>query len=264
MSPPIDIIESTAERKVISRYTPLGVAVGIVPWNFPVQLACGKLAPAILSGNAFIWKPSPFGPYASLKLAELGAQFFPPGILQILSGDDSLGPFLTAHPGVDMVSFTGSVPVGRKIMETCSKTLKRFTLELGGNDAAIVCADVDPVAVASKIGVVAFANSGQICIAIKRVYVHESVYDAVLATLVSFAQSLKLGVGDDAFMGPLANEPQYERVKDLLADIKRSNLTIATGSTEPVSDNKGFFITPTIIDNPPDDSRIVAEEQFGK
>ncbi|RYC65866.1 hypothetical protein CHU98_g274 [Xylaria longipes] len=258
-----DFIEDTEERKVITRYLPLGVVVGIVPWNFSIQIACMKIAPAILTGNAFIWKPSPYAPYCSLKLAELGLRFFPAGILQALSGDNDLGRWLTEHPDVNMVSFTGSTPVGKQVMETCSKTLKRFTLELGGNDAAIICADVDPVAVASEIGLFAFCNSGQICIAMKRVYVHESVYDAVLGTLVGFAQSLKLGLDEDAFMGPVSNQPQYERVKELLMDIKNTKLTVAAGSTEPLTERKGYFLAPTIIDNPPDESRIVVEEQFG-
>ncbi|KAI0970832.1 aldehyde dehydrogenase [Xylaria arbuscula] len=263
MSPPGVIIEDTEERKVTTRYTPLGVVVGIVPWNFSIQLACAKIAPALLTGNVFIWKPSPYTPYCSLKVAELASRFFPAGVLQALSGDDSLGPWLTQHPGVNMVSFTGSAPVGKKIMESCSKTLKRVTLELGGNDAAIVCADVDPFQVASKIGFIAFANCGQICIAVKRVYVHESVYDAVLAGLVAYARSLKIGLNADSFLGPLSNQPQYERVKGLLEDVKQTGLVVATGSTEPIFDKTGYFLAPTIIDNPPDDARIVAEEQLG-
>ncbi|KAI0408802.1 aldehyde dehydrogenase [Xylaria palmicola] len=263
MSQPGDVVEDTKDRKVVTRYLPLGAVVGIVPWNFSMQLGCMKIAPVILTGNTFIWKPSPYTPYCTLKLAELGLRFFPAGVLQALSGDNDLGAWLVEHPGVNMVSFTGSTAIGMKVMEVCSKTLKRFTLELGGNDAAVVCADVDPVAVASKIGLFAFCNSGQICIAVKRVYVHESVYDTVLATLVGFAQSLKLGLDEDAFMGPVSNQPQYERVKDLLADIKNTQLTVAAGSTEPLADRKGYFLAPTIIDNPPDDARIVVEEQFG-
>ncbi|KAI0505246.1 aldehyde dehydrogenase [Xylaria bambusicola] len=263
MSHPGEDIQDTQERKVTTRYLPLGVVVGIVPWNYPIQLACMKIAPALLTGNCFIWKPSPGSPYTSLKVAELAQRFFPAGVLQALSGDDDLGRWLTGHPGVDMVSFTGSTAVGKLVSQTCSKTLKRCTLELGGNDAAIICADVDPVAVGSKIGLFAFCNSGQICIAMKRVYVHESVYEAVLATVVGFVQSLKLGIEEDAFMGPVANEAQYNRIRALLTDIKTSGLTVAAGSTEPLSDRKGFFLVPTVIDNPPDDSRVVTEEQFG-
>lgn len=125
--------------------------MGIVPWNFPVLLAVGKLDAALLTGNTFIWKPSPYTPYTSLKLGELGAKIFPPGVLQVLSGGDDLGPRLTAHPGVAKVSFTGSTAVGRKVMQSCAATFKRVTLELGGNDAAIVCDDVDISKVIPKV-----------------------------------------------------------------------------------------------------------------
>lgn len=139
------------QRTAIVRHVPLGVAVGIVPWNFPLGIGLGKLLPALLTGNTFIWKPSPHAPYSTLKMAEIGAQVFPPGVFQALSGDDSLGPLLTAHPGVSKVSFTGSVETGRKVMAACAATLKRVTLELGGNDAAIVCDDVDIESVAAKV-----------------------------------------------------------------------------------------------------------------
>lgn len=127
---PEEVIEDNEDRKVITRYTPLGSVVAIVPWNFPIQLAMGKIAPALLTGNTIILKPSPFTPYCGLKIAELGMKFFPPGVLQALSGDDNLGPWLTAHPGVDKISFTGSTATGKKVMESASKTLKRVTLEL--------------------------------------------------------------------------------------------------------------------------------------
>lgn len=133
------------------RYVPLGVGVGIVPWNFPMLLGIGKAYPAMLAGNTFIWKPSPYSPYSALKLAEIGAKVLPPGVFQALSGGDDLGPMLTAHPGVAKVSFTGSTETGKKIMAACAATLKRVTLELGGNDAAIVCEDVDIPAVAGKV-----------------------------------------------------------------------------------------------------------------
>jgi acyl-CoA reductase-like NAD-dependent aldehyde dehydrogenase len=127
---PEEVIEDTADRKVITRYTPLGSVVAIVPWNFPIQLAMGKIGPALLTGNTLILKPSPFTPYCGLKIAELGQRFLPPGVLQALSGDDNLGPWLTAHPDVDKISFTGSTVTGKKVMESASKTLKRVTLEL--------------------------------------------------------------------------------------------------------------------------------------
>lgn len=118
------------KQTIILRYLPLGVVVGIVPWNFPVHLACGKLGPALVTGNTIIIKPSPFTPYCDLKLGELAQAFFPPGVVQVLSGDDKLGPWLTAHPGVDKISFTGSTATGKAVMASAAKTLKRVTLEL--------------------------------------------------------------------------------------------------------------------------------------
>ncbi|KAI0098142.1 Aldehyde/histidinol dehydrogenase [Nemania sp. FL0031] len=262
------VLEENSVRRVYTRYTPLGVVGAIVPWNYPVQpLACGKIAPALLTGNVLILKPSPFTPYCNLKLAELGLRFFPPGVLQALSGDDNLGPWMTEHPGIDKISFTGSIATGKKIMQSCGKTLKRVTLELGGNDPAIICSDVDLSAIPTIIGI-AFDNAGQICCTIKRLYVHEDVYDTFLAAALAFIQHLKLGDGfeDGVFIPPLTNIEQFERVKALLADIKSSHLKLATGSTEPVpgaGQSTGYFIAPTIVDNPPDDCQLVCGEQFG-
>ena len=147
---PQNVIEETDDRKIIQRYTPLGVAGAIVPWNYPVLLAIGKIAPAVYTGNTVIIKPSPYTPYSSLKLAELATRFFPPGVVQCLSGDDSLGPMVTEHPGIDKIAFTGSIATGKRVMASCAKTLKRVTLELGGNDPAIICEDVDIDAIIHK------------------------------------------------------------------------------------------------------------------
>ena len=130
---------------------PVGVGVGIVPWNFPMLLGIIKLSSALLAGNTFIWKPSPYTPYTALKLGELAAKIFPKGVVNVLSGEEDLGPLLTAHPGVAKISFTGSQATGKKVMMACAQTLKRFSLELGGNDVAIVCPDVDIAAVIPKV-----------------------------------------------------------------------------------------------------------------
>lgn len=130
LSIPEEVVEDNEERQVVIRHTPLGVAGAIVPWNFPVHLACGKIAPAVMTGNTIIVKPSPFTPYCGLKLAELASRFFPPGVVQALSGDDDLGPWITSHPGINKISFTGSTATGKRVMESASKTLKRVTLEL--------------------------------------------------------------------------------------------------------------------------------------
>ncbi|KAH7041145.1 aldehyde dehydrogenase [Microdochium trichocladiopsis] len=262
---PENVVDADPEHTVITRYTPIGVAVGIVPWNFPVALGTGKIAPALLTGNAIIIKPSPFTPYSALKIVEIAQPFLPPGVLQVLSGDDSLGPILTEHEGIDKISFTGSTATGKAVMRSASKTLKRVTLELGGNDPAIVCPDVDPAEVGPKLATFALLNSGQICVAIKRMYIHESVYDAVLKAMVDYVNTLKVGDGfeENVFLGPIANGPQFERVKNLLEDIQSTKLKIATGGTAAHNGSgKGYFVTPTIIDNPPEDSRIVADEPF--
>ncbi|KAH8803610.1 aldehyde dehydrogenase [Xylogone sp. PMI_703] len=263
MDVPEEVMEDTADRTVITRYTPLGVVVGIVPWNFPVQLACGKIGPALLTGNCIIIKPSPFTPYCGLKLAELAQQFFPPGVFQALSGGDNLGPLLTAHPGVDKISFTGSTATGKKVMESASKTLKRVTLELGGNDPAIICKSVNIEEMAPKVALSALFNSGQVCIAIKRIFIHQDIYDKFRDAMVEFVKNIKVGDGmeEDTFLGPVQNSMQYNRVKGFFDEIEKQGQKVAIGGKVPES--SGFFITPTLIENPKDDSRIVVEEPFG-
>ncbi|KAI2628534.1 aldehyde dehydrogenase [Hypoxylon sp. NC1633] len=264
---PEEVIEKTTERRVFTRHTPLGVVAAIVPWNFPMTLACMKIAPVLLTGNTVILKPSPFTPYCNLKMAEIGQRCFPPGVFQALSGDNNLGPWLTAHPDIDMVSFTGSVATGKKVMETCSKMLKRVVLELGGNDAAIVCADVDPSAIPT-IAVMSFINAGQMCCCIKRLYVHEAIYDSFMATFLEVLEQFKTGDGFDegVFVPPVANAPQFERVREVLAGIEEANIKLTAGSTKPwpgAGETTGYFFTPTVVENPPEDSSLMTEEQFG-
>lgn len=151
------------EKILTTRYMPLGVVGAICPWNFPLVLSMGKVIPAILTGCCIIVKPSPFTPYTALKAFELAQECFPPGVIQVLGGDDKLGPMMTAHSGIAKISFTGSIATGKRIMEACSKTLKRVTLELGGNDASIVLPDVDIEKVAPQLVMGAFQNSGQVC-----------------------------------------------------------------------------------------------------
>ncbi|KAJ5633427.1 Aldehyde dehydrogenaseN-terminal [Penicillium lividum] len=259
---PQNVIEETEDRKIIQRFTPLGVVGAIVPWNFPVLLAIGKVAQAVYTGNVVIIKPSPFTPYCDLKLAELATHFFPPGVVQCLSGDDSLGPMITEHPGIDKISFTGSILTGKRVMASCAKTLKRVTLELGGNDPAIICDDVDIDAIIPKIGILSYLCSSQICMMIKRLYVHENIYDVFLEKLVAFVKTFKVGEGTEAdvFIGPVQNKMQFDKTKDLFNSITTDKLKIALGGS--IQDSAGYFIHPTIVDNPPENSRIVQEEPF--
>ncbi|RBR25214.1 uncharacterized protein FIESC28_01949 [Fusarium coffeatum] len=256
--------EDNEDRTAIVRYVPLGVGVGIVPWNFPMILGIGKAYPAMLAGNTFIWKPSPYAPYSALKLAEIGAKIFPPGVFQALSGGDDLGPMLTSHPNVAKVSFTGSTETGKKIMGTCASTLKRVTLELGGNDASIVCDDVDIPTVAGKVAFLAYVASGQICMNIKRIYVHKSIYDDFRAAIISFLENMKTGDFSDAeaFFGPIQNKMQFEKLQRLYGEVDKQgwNSVYNSKGNKP---EKGYFVPPALIDNPSEDSEIVQTEPFG-
>lgn len=259
---PDNVIEETEDRTIVQRHVPLGVVGGIVPWNFPILLAVGKIAAALYTGNTIIVKPSPFTPYCDLKLAELAIQFFPPGVVQCLSGDDTLGPMITDHPDIDKISFTGSILTGKRVMASCAKTLKRVTLELGGNDPAIICEDVDIDAIIPKIGILSYLCSSQICMMIKRLYVHEKIYDEFLDKLVTFVKTLKVGDGteEDTFFGPVQNEIQFEKAKDLFSSLSTESLKTALGGS--IENSHGYYIHPTIVDNPPESSRVVQEEAF--
>ncbi|KAK6334488.1 hypothetical protein TWF730_003703 [Orbilia blumenaviensis] len=265
-----EVVLDEGGRKVVKRYVPLGVGGAIVPWNFPVALMMLKISHAVLTGNTVVCKPSPFTPYTGLKLVELAQQFFPPGVVNAVSGDDDLGPWITSHPGIDKISFTGSSATGRKVMESCSKTLKRVTLELGGKDPAIILPDVDINLVASQIAFYSFFNSGQICVATKRIYVHSSIAEPFIKALVSAAKNLKVGDGMESgvFMGPVNNEMQYEKVMGFMKDVvgeKEGKVVMGGdgGRFKYSGGNGGFFIDPTIVVNPGDGSRIMREEPFG-
>ena len=260
---PVTVNEDSPERYSETRHVPLGVVGAIAPWNFPMILAMFKVGPALLAGNTMVLKPSPFTPLATLKFGEIAATILPPGVLHVVTGGDPLGPWLTEHPGIDKVSFTGSTATGRRVMQSASATLKRVTLELGGNDPAIVMPDVDVEAIAEKLFWAAFTNNGQICIATKRMYVHEDVYEPLKEALVAYARTVKVGDGAEqgTQLGPINNRQQYERVLDLIRDARDRGYTFLLGGE--ASDAPGFFVPITIIDNPPEDSRIVQEEQFG-
>lgn len=259
---PVDVTEDTDTRRIEVRHEPLGVVCGIVPWNFPVLLASWKMAPAVLTGNTVVLKPSPFTPLCTLKIAEILKDVFPPGVLNVISGGDELGPWMTAHPGFAKISFTGSTATGKRVMESASHDLKRITLELGGNDAAIVLPDVDVDKVAERIFAGAFSNTAQICVATKRLYVHSDIYDALRDKLHEIALSADVGDGSQQGVqyGPVQNKQQYERVMDLMDSARKDGLSLLQGRGVP---EDGFFIPLTIVDNPPEDSRVVQEEAFG-
>jgi acyl-CoA reductase-like NAD-dependent aldehyde dehydrogenase len=248
---------------IVSRHTPIGVIGAITPWNFPLLLAIWKVAPALLAGNTMVLKPSPFTPLCTLWFGELANKILPPGVLNVLSGGNELGQLITEHPDIGKISFTGSTATGKRVMQSASTNLKRLTLELGGNDPAIVFPDVDPKAIAQDLFWAAFANSGQFCVATKRLYVHEDIYDEVARELVAYAGTVKMGNGADpeVALGPLQNRMQFNKVKDLLLDCKTRGFSFIMGGE--LEERKGYFIPVTIIDNPPADARCVVEEAFG-
>ena len=247
-----------------TRRVPVGVVGGIVPWNFPVMMAIQKIVPAILSGCTIVLKPSPFTPLTTLRIAELIKDVVPAGVVNVITGEDSLGPLITGHPDIDKITFTGSTATGKKIMEGASKDLKRITLELGGNDASIVLPDADVEKVAEQLFWSSFSNAGQICVAAKRIYIHEDIYDDLSKAIAEYAKGVTVGDGSQqgTGVGPIQNRKQFERVCELIQDAKDSGYTFLVGGDVDPS-GSGYFVPITILDNPPEDARIVAEEQFG-
>jgi aldehyde dehydrogenase (NAD+) len=249
---------------IYSKPYPLGVCGLILPWNFPVAVMMWKLAPALLSGNTTVIKPSPYTPLTNLKLAEALTGIFPKGVINVVPGGDETGKALVRHPGVDKIAFTGGVDTGPHVVEASG--VKHVTLELGGNDPAIVLPDHD-MARTKDLWNYVFRNAGQICTAIKRIYVHESILGSFIPEFVRLTNELKVGNGleEGVTMGPVNNQEQFEKVKSLVEDAISRGAKVETGG-EPLTGpgyDGGFFFPPTVLTNCQDDWPIVAEEQFG-
>ncbi|GAA1563187.1 aldehyde dehydrogenase family protein [Actinomadura kijaniata] len=260
---PREVIQDDDRAFVEVVRRPMGVVAAITPWNYPLLLAIWKLAPALRAGNTMVLKPSPFTPLSSLRLGEVLRDVLPPGVLNVVSGGDDLGAWMTGHPVPRKISFTGSVATGKRVAQAAAPDLKRVTLELGGNDPAILLDDADPAAVADKLFAAAFQNNGQVCSAIKRVYVPESLYGDVVEALAAKARSVKVGDGmaEGVQYGPVNNKPQFERVNELVAEAIAGGARAAAGG-RPI-DGPGYFFEPTILADVEDGTRIVDEEQFG-
>lgn len=256
------VLHEDESGKFIEHRSPLGVVAVITPWNVPVSLLAVKLTPALLAGNTVVAKPAPTTPLTTLLFAELADKHLPPGVLNVITDQNDLGSELTNHPDVAKISFTGSTATGKKVMESAAHSLKRVTLELGGNDAAIVLDDVNPKEVAANLFAGAMINCGQICLAIKRAYVPSAIYDDVCEELAKLAREAVVGDGSKpgVQIGPIQNKMQFERVKELIDSAKQEGKVIAGGEA---IDGPGFFIRPTIVRDVTDDARIVREEQFG-
>lgn len=255
-------LEDSARRDVRLTYRPLGVVAAIIPWNFPLMILGFKLPPALLAGNSVVLKPAPTTPLATLRFCEIVAPLLPPGVLNVIVDDNDLGPQLTAHPDVAKVSFTGSTATGAKVMQSAAATIKRLTLELGGNDPAVLLDDIDPVTVAPALYGNAFLNAGQVCVAVKRVYVPAALHDRLADELAALARQAIVGDGmaQGTTMGPLQNAAQRDRVRDLIDEARQGGAQI---DSPPAPCEEGYFLPPTIIRNADPMSRIVTEEQFG-
>ncbi|WP_230965298.1 aldehyde dehydrogenase family protein [Burkholderia pseudomultivorans] len=259
---PVKIIADDATRRVEAYRQPLGPVAAILPWNFPLFMAAAKIAPALLTGNTLVLKPAPTTPLATLRLGALCVGAIPAGVLNILADENDIGPLLTAHPGIRKVAFTGSTQTGIKVMGAVVPTMKRLTLELGGNDAGIVLDDCDPKAIAEGLYAAAFTNNGQICVAMKRLYVPDALYDDVCSELRAIVTSKVVGPGLDprSQLGPIQNRQQFEKVKALIETSRRDGKILCGGEA---SAEGGYFIQPTLVRDISDDAPLVKEEQFG-
>lgn len=248
--------------RIIEHRTPLGVVAAITPWNFPVILLMNKLAPALLTGNTMIAKPAPTTPLTTLLFGELCQQILPAGVVNILCDQNELGGLITGHPDIAKIAFTGSTATGRKVMASSAGTVKRVTLELGGNDAAIVLDDVDPRQIARKVYQGAMTNAGQICVAIKRAYVPAALYDDFCDELARLANEAIVddGAKQGTTIGPIQNRMQFDKVRALIEDARGRGTILAGGDA---LDRPGYFIPPTIVRDLDDTAPLVSEEQFG-
>jgi succinate-semialdehyde dehydrogenase/glutarate-semialdehyde dehydrogenase len=248
---------------------PLGVVGAIVPWNFPTTLLSNKLAPALVAGNTVVAKPAGTTPLTTLRFAELLAEGgLPPGVFNVVTGSGSLtGNALVKHPGVRKIAFTGSTPVGEQIMALAARGTKRVTLELGGSDPVIICDDADLDAAASAASMGRFYNCGQACLAIKRVYVFDSVADQVIDQITAKAKRLKVGRGDvqGSQMGPLHTAAGRDEVADQVRRTLERGGTLTAGGAPPDDPElaDGFFYMPTVVVDPPHDAPMATEEVFG-
>ena len=263
LSLPMKVLQDNNEGRVELHRKPLGVVGSITPWNWPVMIAVWHILPAIRTGNTVVIKPSPYTPLSTVRLVEIMNEVLPAGVVNIVTSDDvthNIGAAMSQHPGIRKMIFTGSTATGKKVMMGAAETMKRLTLELGGNDAGIVLPDVDAKEIAEGLFWGGFINNGQTCAAMKRLYVHEDVYDDVCAALTDYARNVPVGIGTDeaAILGPVSNQMQFDKVKRLVEDAEGKGRVLIGGDP-----GDGLFFPPTLIADLSADDPLVAEEQFG-
>jgi len=255
------VLEDSDERKAILLRKPIGVVASITPWNWPLMIAIWHIAPAIRVGCTAVIKPANLTPLSTVLMVKLFNKILPKGVLSVITGP--AGHQLPSHPQIQKVVFTGSTPVGKVVMKNASDSLKKLTLELGGNDAGIVLPDVNVEEIAEGVFWGAFINGGQTCAALKRLYVHEDIYDQVCEALTALANNMPMGDGLDEnnMFGPVQNKGQLDLVSELVEDAKKSGARILCGGE--ASTGNGYFYPLTLVADATDGMRIVDEEQFG-
>lgn len=264
LSLPVKVLQDNNEGRIEMYRKPLGVVGSITPWNFPVLIAIWHIIPALRTGNTVVVKPSPHTPLATIRLVELMNEVLPKGVVNIVTASDdqpeNLGALMSSHPNISKIVLTGSCTTGKKVMASAAETMKRLTLELGGNDAGIVLPDADPEAIAEGLFWGGFINNGQTCAAMKRLYVHESIHDRVCEALVAFAKTVPVGDGADetSILGPVQNKMQFDKVSRLVEDAKTRGTVLLGGAP-----GAGLFYPPTLISGLKNGDPLVEEEQFG-
>jgi acyl-CoA reductase-like NAD-dependent aldehyde dehydrogenase len=261
---PGETVLDDAETHAELHYRPVGVVGAIGPWNWPMMITIWQVAPALRMGNTVVVKPSEYTPLSVLALVEVLNSVLPENVLTAVAGDREVGARLSSHPDIDKLMFTGSTATGQAIIKSSAETVKRLTLELGGNDAGIVLPDVDARAIAEGLFWGAFINTGQTCAALKRLYVHTDVYDEVCAALVDVARAMPMGRGLDEqnVLGPLQNRAQYDVVTRLVDAARDAGARLLIGG-DPDPDAVGYFYPTTVVADVANDNPLVAQEQFG-
>jgi acyl-CoA reductase-like NAD-dependent aldehyde dehydrogenase len=259
-----EVVYEAEESKAEVHYDALGVVAAIGPWNWPMMITVWQIAPSLRMGNTVIVKPSGFTPLSVLALGEIFTRHLPEGVLRVITGDREIGERLSAHPDIDKVMFTGSTATGRRIVEASAHNLARLTLELGGNDAGIVLPGTDVEAHAENLFWGCFINTGQTCAALKRLYVHDSVYERTVTVLAEMARTMPIGPGLEPgnVLGPLQNQNQFDIVKRLVDSARDGGARIVTGG-EAAPELGPLFYRPTVVADIEDGAALVDEEQFG-
>ena len=260
---PEQTIQDDKKGRIVISRKPVGVVGSITPWNWPLMIATWHLMPAVRVGCTIVIKPSPFTPLSTLRLVELMNQVLPPGVVNVVTGGAEVGSRMVTHPDINKIVFTGSIKTGKSVMEGAADTLKRLTLELGGNDAGIVLpgTNIDPLL--EKLFWGCFLNGGQTGAALKRLYVHEDQYEDVVAKFAEFVAKMPVGDGMDPknLVGPLTNEMQRTKVSTYVDEARAKGARIVTGGVRP--EGPGFFYPLTVVADATDEMLLVKEDQFG-